>query len=675
MDCYAYILDFETESNCDLTVCGAARYAEDPTTMILCLSGQRADGSDLRLWRPDRDGIACPAWLLEKINDPACILVAHNAGFERNIWRYLAAPIYGWPAVPASKWHDTLATCAMKVLPLKLEQAGRVLQLPQQKDTEGGKIMKAWNRKDRKGLYSARTPANLDIICAYNLQDTRSQVDLHNRVGWLTPEERPVWLLNQRINDRGLRLDAEFIEAAESIVAQATVPLAREFQELTGLKFTQGQALKAWIETHGVYLPNLAKETVDEVLGLGDDDSLSDDGDGQNGNDYHLPPEVDRALRIRALVGSSSIKKLPRMRACVNSDGRARGLLQYHGTGPGRETGRLFQPHNFPRGTIKVDGLAPDPETLVQAIKMRDPELLQMMYGPPVETIVSSLRYALVPEPGRVFLSGDLSGIQARTVLALAGQHDKTALLASPGYDAYCDMATQIYGRTIDKKRDPQERQTGKNSVLGLGFQMGWRKFQIKYAKDQPAEFCEHVVDTYRKEWAPEVPKLWAGLQEAFLETVWTGLPHEAYGVECRLEDGWLTARLPSGRRLWYFNPQSCRRHMPWSTADEPDIRRAWTYQAMKTGKWTTIDAFGGQEAENVVMGIERDLMTCAMFKCERNGLPIVLEVHDEIVCEPEKANADYKALEQIMTDSPEWAKAIQIPVAVEGWVGERYRK
>jgi DNA polymerase len=253
----------------------------------------------------------------------------------------------------------------------------------------------------------------------------------------------------------------------------------------------------------------------------------------------------------------------------------------------------------------------------------------------------------------------------------VAGQHDKTSIMAA-GKDIYCDMAAEIYKRPIDKKKDPAERQVGKNSVLGLGFQMGWKKFKLKYAKDQPDEFCENVVQVYRKEWAPLVPQVWYELQDAAVDAVHYRKPQQAYGVEYRLEDGWLTARLPSGRKMWYFNPQPIKKAMPW---DDTDIRLAFTYQAMKMGQMKTIDAFGGQLTENVVMGIERDLMTCAMLKCEENGMPVVLEVHDEIVVEPLKVDADEKAFQQIMLDVEPWAKALRIPIAVETWMGDRYRK
>lgn len=366
------------------------------------------------------------------------------------------------------------------------------------------------------------------------------------------------------------------------------------------------------------------------------------------------------------------------MQACVCEDGRARGILQYHGAGPGLWAGRLFQPQNFPRGTIRVMGAkgseAPKPEVAVEAIMSRDPEFVRMVLGEPVEAVVSSLRHAIVAAPGKRLLAGDYSGVQARIVLALAGQHDKTAVMAS-GKDVYLDMAEAIYkvpAGTFNKHEHVEERQYGKNSVLGLGFQMGARKFRARYAKDHPPEFAEGIVQTYRKEWAPLVPKLWYALQDAAVRAVWDRKPCEAYGIRYQLEDGWLSCRLLSGRKIWYFNPKPISKAMPW---DELDVRPAWQYNAMKMGQWRTIDAFGGLLTENVVMATQRDLMTTAMFKCEQNNLPIVLNVHDEIITEPEERYCDQEALRQIMVDTPDWCRQIQVPVAVGVWDDTRYKK
>lgn len=657
------VLDFETASAVDLKEAGAWRYSEDITTEVLCLC-YKYDGL-VWTWKPGDD----QEQLNNLANNSGIIFVAHNAGFEKAIWRNIMVAVFGFPNIPNSRWDDTLAACAMRAIPLDLDRSTTVLRLSVSKDKEGSAFTKKLSKPNRKGYYD-RSSESIARVVAYCEQDIAAEAALRDRLGPLPVGERNVWLLDQRINERGVLLDLDFIRQAQLVVDRATVPLIAEFKEITGgLVPTQAVKVKQWVHDQGVWIDSLNKEAVAGLIG---DDEDEDDLDPLDDSLRNTHPHVYRALYIRSLVGSASVKKLRRMLACVGADGRARGIAQYHAASPGRWGGRLFQPHNFPRGTI-LDGQGHkfDPNFMVNAIMSGDPEHVELVIGPAVESVVSSLRHAIIAAPGKVLLSGDFAGVEARTVLALAGQHDKTELMAS-GRDVYCDMAEAIYKRPIDKKKDPEERQTGKNSVLGLGFQMGWKKFKMKYGGNLTEEMCEKVVDTYRTEWAPKVPVVWEDLGEASLNTVKTGRPHDAHGVLYELDDRWLTARLPSGRKLWYFNPVLVKRAMPW---DETDIRLAFCYQQMKMGQFKTIDAFGGLMTENVVQGLARDLMVNAMFKLEKEGFPIVLTVHDEIVCEPMAADADEKAFEQIMTDIPPWAKNINLPVAVETWKGDRYRK
>jgi len=659
-------LDFETASTVNLKKSGPWPYAENPTTEILCLWYDVGGGEPRKC-----DHLHPGGDLLRYIGTDEAIFIAHGAGFEKAIWRKVMVPEFGWPDIPNKRWHDTQAVCAMKVIPQKLEKALLTLGLDEQKDMEGSKVTVALSKPSKKGYFD-RSPEKLAIVDRYCAQDIRTETLLHKRLGYLPPGERQVWLLNQRVNERGLRLDMDFVRQAQKVVDRALVPLEAEFKQLTGgLDIGQRDRIIAWAKGQGFTLHDMTAERIKDLLGGSIDDAEDDETDPHGaGAHVVLPSAVRRVLTIRQLAGSASVKKLAAMEACVCADGRARGLLQYHGTGPGRSAGRLLQPQNFPRGTLTLGKAPPPVGMVVEAIMTGDPDYVEMLLGPPIETVVGGLRHAIVSEPGRTFVSGDYAGIQARVVLALAGQHDKTALMAS-GADVYCDMASKIYHRPITKA-DKAERQTGKNSVLGLGFQMGWRKFLLKYGKGLTEEFCQEVVRVYRKDWAPRVPYLWYGLEEAATEAVWSKRPCTRYGVEYRIEDRWLSARLPSGRKIWYFNPQPIKRRMPY---DQDVIKECFTYQATKMGQMKTIDAFGGQLTENVVMGIERDIMTNAMFKLEANGFPLVLDVHDEIVGEPLKADADEKAFTEIMLDTQDWVKAMKIPIAIETWQGERYRK
>lgn len=673
------IPDFETASACDLTKAGARRYAEDPTTEVLCLSWAGMEGEP-ELWFP---GQPLPASLRALIEDPTAVFIAHNAGFEKAIWRCIMVPQFGWPDIPNSRWHDTAARCAEIVIPQELEKVLKVLKLGVEKDMVGNRLTLSMSRPDKKtGMLPERTPSVLMRIGEYCKTDVFDQRALHKRIGFLTPGERKVYLLDQEINERGVRLDMELVRSMRRIVDAESGPLGEEFKELTGgLKMTQLAKFKDWLTNRGVWLPNMQKETLDQIIGEDEDGNEVEDADP---GALALPDDVYRALHIRRLIGSASIKKLDAMEACVCADGRARGLLRYHRAGTGRWAGTLIQPQNFPRGSVVEENR----EALVDALLTGDAEVVRAAYGPPVEAVVSALRHAIIAEDGKVLVAGDYSGIEARLVLALAGQHDKTALMAS-GVDVYIDMACDIYDLP---KLDPsdsrykawtksfkelhlEERQIGKNTILGSGFQMGAPKFHDRYCPKQPMEFAENVIHTYRKVWAPKVPELWYAIEQAAVRTVKDRRAHEAYGCLFALEDEWLTCRLPSGRKLWYFEPRLIHKAMPW---DPDDVRVAWTYRATKLGRMMTIDAYGGSLTENIIQALARDLLVSAMFRCRREGLPIILTVHDEIVLEL-LDNMDHAKLlamlAQLMEDVDDWARAIKVPVQVEGWFGPRYKK
>lgn len=653
------VLDFETV-NCggvDLTKVGSTVYAQHPLTEIV--SCTYASDFGVRLWTPQADAESVLKMLSRK-----AVFIAHGAGFEKDIWRFIMVPIYGFPDIPNERWRDTQASCAWHAIPLALEGAAETLGLENRKDPDGHKLMRELTRPNKQGEFNVE--GSLRSVYTYNQSDILCQSELHRRIGPLSPSELSIWQLDQIINERGIRIDTAYCRRAIEVVEKASKPLLREFEELTGLRPGQRDKLLSWCKEQGQELCDLTKETVEGWIGV---------EDNSHWQETDLPEKIAKALRIRQLVNHSSTKKLQRMLDCTASDGRARRLLQYHGAGPGRWTGRLFQPQNFPRGTVRIGGKPPDPQVLVDAIMTGDPWYVEEVIGSPaIEAVSSGLRHALVSDRKCIFNSGDFASIECRIDLALAGQHDKCDLLAN-GQDVYCDMATRIYGRPITKA-DVEQRQTGKNTVLGCGFQMGWQKFKERYCPNQPDEFAQKVIQTYRKEWAPQVPQLWKGLEDAAFACVQSGTWQEAYGVVFEISDRWLTARLPSGNVLWYFDPHTITKRMPWLDDDGDAVyRTAWQFTSWSggTGRMAMADAFGGFITENVVQAMARQLMVEAMFRCEKEGFPIVLTVHDEILTEPR--HGDLKALEQIMTYRPAWAEAIKVPIQIEAWEGPRYRK
>jgi DNA polymerase len=445
--------------------------------------------------------------------------------------------------------------------------------------------------------------------------------------------------------------------------------LIGEFAELTrqggdddGLTPYQVGKVRDWLTGQGFGLPDLQEATVQTAL-----------------DEQILPDNVRRVLQIRAITASTSLKKLDAMLACVGADGRARGLLQYHAATPGRWSGALLQPQNLPRPTFEIDG----PEGIVEAVKTRKAEALDR-WGQPLEVLAGSLRLTIVAKDDALFGIGDFSMIEACILLALAGQRDKCDLIAS-GADIHRNMAAQLFGLGQDFLDTPEEeltheqtgqRRIGKGGVLGCGYQIGPERFRLQFLRhlstEASKELAERVVQTYRKEWAPRVPMMWRDLQQtarrAMLCRDVTAIAR--CGISYRLEEKSglpvLVCRLLNGKDIHYVNAR---------LSDKPDLwgRPKWTYWAYRRGQWREIEPYGGQLTENVCQALARELLVDAMFRFEERGLPVVLTVHDEIVCEHPRIT---KALvEEVMSERPRWAEKLGVPVMVKAYTGKRYGK
>jgi DNA polymerase len=300
--------------------------------------------------------------------------------------------------------------------------------------------------------------------------------------------------------------------------------------------------------------------------------------------------------------------------------------------------------------------------------------------------LASALRFALMAADGCQFGVGDFSLIETCVLLALAGQTDKTRLIAD-GVDIYRDMAATIYGLDRDSflaipkdtltLEEQQQRLAGKTTILGCGYQMGPDTFRRRYCRHLEAEeaksFAEDVVYThYRKIWAPKVPKLWRDLEQAARRAMLRpGIAAKAAcGISYRLETKaglpCLVCTLLNGKEIHYQNARIIGEKDLWG-------RAKWTYWAYRKGQWREIDPYGGQLTENVVQALARELLVDAMFRFEERGFPVVAHCHDEIVVE--HPNVTKSLMEEIMSELPQWAAKLGVPIDVEGWVGKRYRK
>jgi DNA polymerase len=658
-------LDFETRNTggCDLKEAGAWRYAVDPATEPLTLTYQNGDGEP-RVWTP-AEGRCDPLAALAA--DPAVAFVCFG-DFDIAIWQHIMMSRFGFPVIPTSRWVNAQATCSYLALPRKLEEVLPVIGSDIVKDKTGRLLVLSLSRRDRKtGKYPEVTPEGLARVAAYNKIDVDGLVAVHAATGPLPERERRVWELDQAINRRGFGIDSEFARAAKSIAESSREALFKEFAALTGgLKPSQVDRTLNWLKGCGFTFANLQASTIEDAL-----EALV------------LPDDVRRVLQIRLITGPTSLKKLDAMLACAGADGRARGLFQYHAATPGRWSATLLQPQNLPRPTVDI--AVDDIEALVAAIKTGDGAALTR-WGSPIDVLMSALRFAVVAADGSQFGVGDFSQIEPSVLFALAGQHDKCKLIEA-GTDIHRDMAASIFklnrgpflalpkeALTVEQQ---EQRQTGKNTIMGCCYAMGSDKFRLCYLRhleiDDAKRLADNVIRTYRKEWAPKVPKLWNDLRATALRAMLRPgtLAKAECGITYKLDTvaglPCLVCTLLNGKPIHYMNAR---------VANDKTDRfgwPVWSYWAMRDGHWCEIEPHGGHLTENVVQALARELLVDALFRFEARGLPIVMHCHDEIVVEHPDITAE--RMTEIMAESPAWAAALGVPISVKSWVGKRYRK
>lgn len=712
-------IDFETRSAWNLKKSNAWVYSKHLTTEAMCLKYHLPGSDKIRMWHMAHPscGIAespLPQDLFDWI-EAGGLVEAQNSFFERCIWRNVMVARRGWPRIRHTQWRCSAAKAASHSLPRSLDMGLRALELGVEKDMEGHRLMLKLSkprklRKRELASYEARGEAppvlwhedewEIKRLWKYCGRDVRGEIALSDELPDLSPRELRIWQMDQAINARGVWCDRRMVRRAIAMAREAVEGMNAELEELTGGELTQAtkrQQVRRWLlEAEGIDLPDTTGETLDEVLER--DDEMT-----------------ERAKRVIEILRSANRTSTAKYRAMLlhmdPDDDRIRGSLLYCGADrTGRWSGRGVQPHNFPRPHDKDMVM----EDACDAVLTGDINLVEKRYGDPMELLSSTLRGALGAPRGRRIAVADFAAIEARVVFWLAGA-TKALRAFRDGVDIYCDMASAVYRREIAKDEDPDERFVGKQSILGLGFGMGFpkflttlRKYKVSFTKAEVRRIVpryddialwlvekgkvhlrrakglslkrdmhelvltKYVVDVYRAKY-PEVVSWWKELNEAAIAAVKNpGHSFDAGPVSYRMEGRFLRCRLPSGRDLCYFDPKVSVAKDPWG-----GLKEHLTYMGIhpKTKQWGRVSTYGGKLCENVVQATARDLMAEGMLNVHYSDTPfeLTLSVHDELVAELDEGAAESEDFVRLMTDMPDWADGC--PIDAEGWIGRRYRK
>lgn len=297
-------------------------------------------------------------------------------------------------------------------------------------------------------------PADWAKFKSYCIQDVNTEVDIYKRLKRfpMPEQEWKHYRVNERINDRGVKIDTELVQQAIACDLMLSDAMSKKAYELTGLENPNSVSqLKAWLDERGIPMDTLGKKDVAQMIAELD----------KNGVDA----EAMDMLKLRLQMAKSSVKKYQAAERCVCSDGRARGLFQFYGASrTGRYSGRNIQLQNLPQNHIS---------TLDEArelVKLGCFDMVETIYGNTPDVLSQLIRTMLIPKDGCEFIVADFSAIEARVLAWEAGEDWRLEAFLE-GKDIYCASASQMFHVPVVKHGINGElRQKGKVAELACGY-------------------------------------------------------------------------------------------------------------------------------------------------------------------------------------------------------------
>ncbi len=689
-------VDSETRSLLDVTVTGAYKYARHPSTEAT-VWGYALDDDPGQVWSP------AWAWTQERRYEPEDLLdhvadggylVAWNAFFDRHIWNEVMVKKYQWPYLELEQVLCAQAQAEANNLPGRLEKAAEALGTHYQKDPKGKSLIAqlANGTRDNWDKELFETPDKMGHFRAYCVKDVLSMRDVWQACRPLTTWEWDEYHASERINDRGVAVDAAFAAAAKEYARAEADDINDQLLELTqDPKLTvTNHVRKAKFLHDMLYFDEDLQHIVERPPNKSSPDKprfSCDRSTRETLLDLLKTPEVaeragvdgDKVVEFLELIEAGNSAAIKKFTAIVNQEinGRVHGGYSFNGAGQtGRFSSRGIQVHNIIRMPIDED----NSDRAIDAIEMImsgiNADSLVSEFGFSISRLLARLiRPTFIAPEGKILVWGDWDQIEARVLPWLAqsvGGNNKLELFRS-GQDVYKYAASGIFN-TPAAEIDKDQRQVGKVSELALGFGGAVGAYAAMgrgYGITLPESQVRHIVDQWRIQNAWCVSfwhELWDAVMRAFGDPgTWYHAGRVKYLFHPGLMHGTMICQLPDTR--WLVYPQF--RHERVVVDDEngdPQIK--WRTSCVKGfgGGFGRVEIWYGTLAENITQATAASFLRRALTECEFEAMNVVLHTHDEIVCElPEKHVDDYEdLLEEIMEDLPEWADGLPLSASVE---------
>ncbi|WP_214549850.1 DNA polymerase [Staphylococcus pseudintermedius] len=635
-------IDIETYSSNDILKCGVYKYVEAKDFEILIIAYSIDGGSvsaiDMTML-DDTEFHAAYETFKIALFDPNVKKYAFNANFERTcLAKHFDVDM------PPEEWSCTMVNATRLGLPSSLEKVGDALNLQNQKDRAGKNLIRYFSVPCKPTKVNGGRTRNLPMhapdkwqqFIDYCIRDVEVEMSIATKIKDfpVTKEEQKYWNLDQRINDRGIKLSKELMVGANELDKMSKEDLLKQAIQITGLENpnSTSQLLKWLNEEQGLDIPNLQKKTVQDYL-------------------KNATGKAKQMLEIRLQMSKTSVKKYNKMHDMMCADERVRGLFQFYGASTGRWAGRGVQLQNLTKhymSDVELD-IARD---FIKAQRFDDLSLLLATH--PQDLLSQLVRTTFVAKEGYILAVSDFSAIEARVIAWYAKEQWRLDVFNTHG-KIYEASAAQMFGVPIESitKGDPL-RQKGKVSELALGYQGGPGALKAMGALDMGIKESElqGLVDSWRKA-NPNIVNFWKACQDAAINTVRSRKTHYTHGLRFYIKKGLLMIEIPSGRSLAY--PKARISENDWGA---PVVE----YMGLDINrKWAKLKTYGGKLVENIVQATARDLLAVSMLRLDNAGFNIVGHVHDEVIIEiPQNSNGLAK-IEKIMSKPVKWAEGLNL--------------
>lgn len=658
-------IDIETYSSIDIKSAGAYKYCESIDFEILMVAYAFNDEPvkiiDLA------QGEKLPIEFIEALQNSNVEKHAHNATFERNAFKAIGYNI------PAKEWYCSAVKAAYCGLPLSLQMVSDALKLEEKGKLSTGKSLIRYFcipckptkvNGGRIRNFPKHDLQKWEEFKKYCINDVvaEREIDKILKQYKIPKFERLNYILDQKINDRGILIDIDMAKSAVSIDNKHAEILKNKLIELTGLQNPNSPTqLKKWLgDAMGKTINSLAKDVIPSLIQEAESET------------------VKKVLTLRGKSSKTSTKKYVAMLNCVCYDNRAHGLFQFYGANrTGRWAGRLIQLQNLRRNYLK------DLEGARKTFATGDYSLITMMYENISDTLSQLIRTAFVAPKGKIFAVADFSAIEARVIAWLANENWRLDVFNSHGkiYEASASMMFGVPIEQIDK--GSELRTKGKIAELALGYQgsLGALKKMGGEAMGLSEAEMTNIVSKWRNS-NQNIVKLWKDVetyakaavkrQKKFVLKKNKNLIFESNGEV-------LTIELPSGRKLFYQSPQ-----ITINRFGKESVKYKGVDQITK--KWWWVDSYGGKFVENIVQAIARDLLADSMLRLDKEGYKIIMHVHDEAICEIPDSDIDVHVqasgwtsqddldkMCNIMGEPIPWAEGL--PLEADGYLTPFYKK